>query len=424
MSTEFRLAGVKRPVALVVAFIGLAGLLGGLALAQSGAMPEEAAIVDIVAAGESVQAAGAIVRVTGSAATVNAAGATVDVRGDVARDVQAAGARVEIGGTIGGDLKAGGANVTVRGQVANNIDLGGAVVHVGAAVGGRLRVGGAVVTLGPGADIGGRLQGGAASMQVGGHIAGPVEIGGAVVNFNARTDGPVTISGGQVIIGPTAEIGGDLTVRSRLEPTIAEAAAIAGQVRRVDPPWSFWNVSPWAGPVAIAILMAGGTIISGIVLMLFGGRLLPVGANHVRLRPGSSFLLGIATFILVPLVAGILAVTVFGITAGIAVLLILPFLLVFGHAVAVSGIAAGIFVRDRRELGLVRVFFMLIIGAIVVALVALIPWVGPFVVFIVLLLGLGALTRTLGSRVRRVEARPAAPMGIPMDTPPMETPPA
>ena len=99
--------------------------------------------------------------------------------------------------------------------------------------------------------------------------------------------------------------------------------------------------------------------------------------------------------------------TVVGISAGIAILLLLPILTVFGHAVAAAGIASGIFVRDRSELGPVRTFLLLVIGAIIVALVWLIPWVGGFIGLIILLFGIGALARTLGSRIRRTEPAPA-----------------
>jgi hypothetical protein len=98
-------------------------------------------------------------------------------------------------------------------------------------------------------------------------------------------------------------------------------------------------------------------------------------------------------------------ITVVGATAGVAVLLLLPFLVTFGHAVAAAGIAAGLFVRRRGEISTGLAFLMLVIGAVALVALGLIPWVGPAIVAIALVLGTGAFTRTLGSRLRRGEPR-------------------
>jgi hypothetical protein len=291
----------------------------------------------------------------------------------------------------------------MRGRVGNDLYLGGAVVTANAVVGGSLRAAGATVTIGPGSDIAGRLEGGAANLRVSGHIAGPVRIGGALVTFNARTDGPVEIQGGKVVITAPARIGGDLTIRSRVEPEIDPNAVISGEVRRLEPPQWWWPLSPWARAATFAAATAAGTVVAGIILMLFGGGVFTTAADHVRLRPGSSFLIGLATAVLIPAIAVVVMATVIGVTAGLAILLIMPLLIVFGHAVAAAGIASGFFVRDRGRLGSLRAFILLIIGAIIIAVLWLLPWVGPVLGGIILLFGIGALARTLGSRLRHAE---------------------
>jgi len=83
--------------------------------------------------------------------------------------------------------------------------------------------------------------------------------------------------------------------------------------------------------------------------------------------------------------------------------LILPILAVFGHAVAAAGIAGGIFVRASGRIGIARTLVLLVVGAVIVALLTLIPWVGPWLLVIVLLLGIGAISRTVGGRMRRAD---------------------
>ena len=384
MSTETPSRSTPYVAGMVLAAAGLVMLSAGPASAQT----ESGPVVSIMATGERVKAVGVTVKVGGAAKGIKAAGANVIVNADVDGDVSAAGATVE-----------------VRGRVANGIDAAGAVVVVNAVTGGALRVGGANVTIGPGSEIGQGLKVGAANVRVSGNIDGAVEIGAAAVTFNARTNSDVTVYGGQVIINAPARIGGDLIVRSRFEPVIAEGAVIAGDVRMVEPPRWWWPISPWAWALTVVAAIAGATILAGIVLLLFGGRVFVTAADHVRLRPGSSILIGLATAILIPAIAAILMATLVGLAAGLAILLILPLLLVFGHAAAAAGIASGV-VRGRRELGAFAAFILLLIGALVIALIALIPWVGPLFVAIVVLLGTGALTRTLGARIRRVERQP------------------
>jgi hypothetical protein len=407
MPTTLVLPAISGRARFALLLVGLAGLAAPPALAQNAAIQRGDAVVDVTANGERVKVAGATVTITGKAADVRALGANVTVRGEVTNDVGAGGAMVDVDATVGRDVKAVGAVLTVRGQVGRDISAGGAVLTINAVIGGDLRAGGAVLTIGPGSDIAGSFQGGAANLRVGGHINGPVKIGGALVTFNARTDGPVEIDGGKIVIGAAARIGGDLVVRSMSDPEIDPAAVITGEVRRIAPPQWWWPLSPWAHAAIFAGFVALGTIVSGIILMLFGGRVLATAADHVRLRPGSSLLIGLATAVLIPAIAAVVMATVVGISVGIAILLLLPVLTVFGHAVAATGIASGIFVRDRGGLGPVRTFLLLVIGAIVIALVWLIPWVGGVLGLIILLFGIGALARTLGARIRRVEPAPA-----------------
>jgi hypothetical protein len=357
------------------------------------------AVVDMTADGGEVMVAGASVTVQGNAASVRAAGADVSIRGNVERDLRAAGARVEINATVGGNLKAAGASVEMRGRVAEDAYVAGAVVDLNLVSGGDLNVGGADVNLGPGTDVGGDLKGGGANFSVAGHIAGDVQIGGGLVTFNGRADGPVEITGNDVVVGDQATIGGDLTITSRNDPVVSETAVIAGQIVRKDLP-QWWSQSPWVWAASIAIGIAIATFVAGVVLMLFGGRIFVGAVDLVRHRPVSSVLVGLAVVVVMLIVAGILMSLVIGFSAGIAILLLLPPLVIFGHAVAAAGIAAGIFIRSRGLLGIGQALLMLLVGAVIVVLIGAIPWVGLFLALVVLLLGVGALARVVGARLR------------------------
>jgi len=240
---------------------------------------------------------------------------------------------------------------------------------------------------------------------IAGHIGGPVQVGGGVVTFDGRADASVEIAANTVIIGPDARITGNLIVRSPNATQIDPAAVVSGTTSHIAPP-SVVPVAPWLWSIIFAAAIALGTILAGIVLMLFGGRVFATATEHVRHRPLSSFLFGILTLVLIPFISLVLCVTIVGLSVGVAVLLLLPVLIVFGHAVAVAGIAGGVLIRRQGELGVLLGLLMLIVGAIVLVLIGLIPWVGPALIAVAIVLGTGAFTRTLGHRIRRTDPRP------------------
>jgi hypothetical protein len=397
-----RLAALGTFLATTIALAASGG-----AVAQEGEPQHTGTLVELTVDGGDVQAAGANVTITGEAGKIDAAGATVTVRANATGDVQLAGAQVNFDGDVGGSLRAAGASVNLRGNIARGLDVGGAVVLINAIVGRDLRAGAANLTIGPGSDIAGDLKAGAANLTLSGHVAGKVEIAGGLVTINARTDGDVVVRAGQVIVNAAAQIGGNLVVYSLREPVIAEGAAIAGTVTRFSPP-DWWQGPTWTWKLGFAAAIAAGTVLTGIVMMLFGGRVFAAATGHVRHRPVSSFLFGILALVLIPFVALVLLVTVIGISAGIAIGLVMPFLIVFGHAVAAAGIAAGILVRRQGDIGAGMGLLMLVIGAILLVAIGFIPYVGPVLVGIALVLGVGAFTRTVGGRLRRSEPPPMA----------------
>lgn len=384
----------------------LAGaLLLGAGAAHATDFKQAGPMVSVAADGGAVQVAGANVEVTGSASSVRAAGALVTVDVASTGKTEVAGAQVAVSGSTDGDLNVAGAVVDVTGTVTGNAAVGGAVAKVNLQAGGNLHVGGASVVLAPTNDVRGKLEAYGAVVTIAGHVVGPVEAGGASVTFDGTTDGAVTIAATRVVIGPNARIAGDLTVRSVNAPTLTPGSVISGTVNQ-EQPQTWWAVAPWQWVAGVALAIAAGVILTGLVAMLFGGHIFTTATEHVRHRPLSSFLFGILTIVLVGFIGIVLVFTAIGWSVGGAVLLLLPFLLVFGHAVAAAGIASAVLIRRHGEIGIPTAILMLVIGSLALVALGLIPWVGPIIVLIALVLGTGAFTRTIGGRLRRVEIRP------------------
>ena len=390
-SAQLKAAGFALVLAVVPAL---------LVAAQGDETQYTGALVNVAASGGDIRAAGAAVTVAGTAANIKVAGAEVNVSAEAAGSIWAAGARVTLSGPVAAAVKAIGATIVVSGKIGGDVDLAGGAVDVNSAIGGNLRAGGATVSIGKEATVAGTLSAGGANVVFDGHVTGPVNLGGAVVLFNGTADGPVSIAGAHVVIGSGAHIGGDLTIQSAGNAVITDGATIAGKVSRVQPPE--WSTPPWAWRLGLAVAIAIGTVLTGIVLILFGGRIFITATEHARHRPMSSFLIGLLVVLLIPAVAIILMATLVGLSVGFSILLLMPAILVFGHAVAAAGIATGLLVRSVGPLGLGRGVLMLVIGAVIIVAIGFIPWVGGWAVAIVLLLGAGALARTVGAKLRSV----------------------
>jgi hypothetical protein len=378
-----------------------------LVVAQSDETSSTGAIVTVTANGGDVRAAGASVTVAGTAANIKAAGAEVSVTAEAAGSVYAAGARVALSGPVAAAVKVVGANVLLTGKVGGDAEVAGAVIEINGAIGGNLRVGGATLAIRKDANIAGELMAGGANVVFDGHVVGAARLGGASVTFNGVADGSVSLAGASVVIGANARIAGDLLVRSPSAPVITAGAVITGKTTHVRP--VDFTPPTWMWIAGISVIVVLGTILAGIVLMLLGGRVFGISADHARHRPMSSFLIGLLVVILIPMIAIVLMATIIGLSAGLAILFLLPALFVFGHAVAATGIAAGLFIRHAGPIGLGRAVLMLAVGAIIVVLIGLIPWVGMWAVCIVLVLGVGALARTVGNKLRAVFVPVSAP---------------
>jgi hypothetical protein len=362
-------------------------------------------MVSVAGDGGKVEAAGASVDVSGTASSVGAAGALVNVSAATTGNTDIAGAQIAVTGSTAGNLGVVGAVIDATGTVGGDTKIGGAVVKVGLQTTGNLHVGGASVVLTTTNDVRGNLEAYGANVTIAGHVGGTVAAGGAVVTFDGQADGAVEIAASRVVIGPNARIAGDLTVRSLNAPELMPGSVVSGTVSQ-EQPQTWWAVAPWQWVAGVALAISAGVILTGLVLMLFGGHVFTTATEHVRQRPLSSFLFGILTFVLVAFIGVVLVVTIIGISIGAAVLLLLPFLLVSGHAVAAAGIASALLIRRRGEIGVPTAILMLVIGAIVLVGLGLIPWVGPIIALIALTLGTGAFTRTVAGRIRRADPRP------------------
>ncbi|MFB6359883.1 MAG: polymer-forming cytoskeletal protein [Halobacteriales archaeon] len=297
--------------------------------------------------------------------SVEAAGGTVIVRGTVTGDVDAAAGSIIIAGTVEGDVSAGAGSVEITGQVDGDVSVGTGSLMIGEE-----------------AVIGGQLKAGAGSARIAGTVVGDVELGA-----------------GSIVLEPTATFQGDVRYDGDLDD---QGATIEGALIR-DSSIGESQFRPFSGFGSTLFDVYGFlvTLVLGAVLLLVfpdGSRKL---SRRLRDEPLSTGLYGLVALVGIPILLVLVAITIIGIPLAIIGALLFALTLWVGSIYgryAVGEWLLGYVGTDNRWLALV-------VGLVVVALV---PFLGGLVEFLVLLLGLGALGVLALGAVRRRRGGSAA----------------
>jgi len=159
-------------------------------------------------------------------------------------------------------------------------------------------------------------------------------------------------------------------------------------------------VPTWLLSIGGAVVAIAGALLAGAILLLIGRGVFEQGLGNAAFRPISSGFIGLALLILLPIIAVILMTTVIGLSIGVALLLVLPFFLVAGHAVVAGCIGMWILDRSGGPRSAGRLILFILVGAIILGIVWLIPFAGPIIAFLAMLVGTGAYFRSLGGRMQ------------------------
>jgi cytoskeletal protein CcmA (bactofilin family) len=317
------------------------------------------------------------------------AGGSIDVDAPVSGDVVAAGGRVRVDEEVAQSVYAAGGQLTLNGGVGRNVRLAGGRIEVGpqARISGNLTV------------IGGQLR-------LRGRVDGHVQAGAGRVLIDAPVTGDVAVTAGRVELGPRARIGGKLSVRSREELKQAPEAQVLGGIEQQPLPLRRERGGERLGPHGERIVSAGGWVwtvglmLLAVVLVAMLPRFFGGVAQVLRERPAWAAGIGFIVLICMPAAALVLLMTIVGAPLALVLVPLYFVLLLIGYVSA--GIALGDWVlarwsatpgtaaapKGKRALAVA-------LAVLAVALAARVPWIGGWIAFAALLLGLGALAMHL-----------------------------
>lgn len=227
---------------------------------------------------------------------------------------------------------------------------------------------------------------------------------GWLVVFNGRTEitgtvgEDVVVFNGEVVLRSGSRVGGD--VISLEDPQIEQGATIGGSVDDLATRWNLYDTT-FAGRFAWWLSYTVSTLVLGLVLLLLAPRLDLASVWALRNRLGAAIGFGFLAFVLLPIVAGLLLVTVVGIPLGLFLLFGLALVFSIGYVVGVLALGRLVIKEPRSR------YVAFLVGWGVLRLIALIPVLGGLAWLVSTALGLGTLW--VAARAAPSEARPVTP---------------
>ncbi|HXJ11478.1 MAG TPA: polymer-forming cytoskeletal protein, partial [Candidatus Limnocylindrales bacterium] len=320
----------------------------------------------------------------------------VDVTGHVNGDLICFAQAVRVSGVVDGNLRSLANNVTLTGTVDRNVMLWNETFNLDATgkIGRSLTAGGETLTLD--GKIGRDFLGFAGSTTISGFIGGSLSERGKSLSI---------LSG--------AEIDGKSAFKGHLEPNVASDAKLAS-------PMEFTRVEArhearHGGYYLWQVIWAAAYVLFGLVLFSLMPKFSAEAAANTE-HLGASAGLGILVGAGFPIGALLACITVVGLFVGISGFFLWYASLYFAQIIVGAAVGQWIMGRTNEfwpEIG------RMIVGLLLLRVVMMVPYVGAWIKFVVVVWGIGAISLALYRRLQptmapNIPPAPMAPIGNPL----------
>jgi cytoskeletal protein CcmA (bactofilin family) len=220
-------------------------------------------------------------------------------------------------------------------------------------------------------------------VRIAGHVTGDVIAVAGKVTISGRVDGDVVTLAGRLRLLGGARVGGDASYGDE-KPIVASGATVDGKIKKVKNKIGV-GAFAWAIGLIFWLAVTASALILGVLVVAFTPRVVESAWETAEGRLGAVIGMGAGLFIGIPLVAALVAATVFGLP--LAVLLLLAVLPLYA-----LGYVTSAWILGRRILSGRRDRFVpLLIGLLILRIIALIPFLGGLAGICATAFGLGAL---------------------------------
>ena len=334
------------------------------------------------------------------------AGRSVTVKATVSDDIFAAGRDVTFDAATVNNAVVAGYDVEQRGGTATDFVAAAANLKISGVIKDDLVAGARSVRIGNEASIGGDVRLAAETIEMEGQIDGSMRAAAQRVTIAGKVTGKVDLLARRIVIARGAVITGDLIYRGKEKPEIAEGATISGQVRQIPIELPDLQSVGWAVlgfGLLLGLAWALATLLLVIIVHLAFPNFVATSSHNLREHPWSNLGRGIAVALIATALAGALMASVFAIPLGSALFMSLAIAWLLGLATVAACI--GLWIRNWRTKGAEDVpasslTWWAVLGAVILALMLIVPIVGWLIVGLATAAGLGAATAELWRRLR------------------------
>lgn len=366
----------------------------------------------------------AAVPVLGFAITANAqsfeSGNNVTVPPDktINSTLYSAGNNIEVAGTIDGDVFCAGQNVTISGTVNGDVICGAQTIHISGTVNGSIRVAAQSVTISGTitdnasiiaqtvtADSRSNIKNDAgiagATVILNGAIGRDLATSGSSVTLNGAIGRNVQASSQDIALGRSAVVDGNVEYTSQNKLDQAPGAQVKGKVVHHTPEQkqskkALGFISLFGLYVFLAMLF------TALILVLLFPQIFHTAAENTRASMLRTLLVGFLTSIVVPVVLLILAFTVIGIP--LAIIGTLVWLIVLALSGPFAAYLLGRLILDGRA---TNAILTMLLGAVILLVLYLIPFLNFFVLLLALWFGIGMIVLRINYQRPHYKVQPA-----------------
>ena len=328
---------------------------------------------------------------------------TID--GDVEGDVISWSRSLTINGHVKGDVLAFSQTIRVNGPVSGNVRVFCQSLFLENVVNRNVMAWAGDLTLNEKAKIEGSLTVGSGDAELNGELTGDLLAGTGDLTINGLLDRNALIHSGKLVIGPKADIKGQVKYHGRQQPETSSTAKLGSPIevtiekRHSDTSYSspnfYWH----------QILLWGASFVFGLaMLLLMPGFFFDASGACKRTLPAIGF--GILFGIAIPVVAFIVCCTIVGLGIGLTAFM-LWLIALYAAQIVVAEWLGSQFLGEATGLG--PALGRMALGLLVLRVLFILPHYLGFVVFLcVLCFGLGAIVLAVYRNMRPHMATAAA----------------
>lgn len=322
--------------------------------------------------------------------TLYASGRNIDVAGTIQGDVICAGQNITVSGTVTGDVLCAAQSINISGTIEGNVRLAGQNITISGKVNKNANVVSQSLTTDSGSTIGGDIGIAGQDSILNGSIGRDLAVASGDTIVNNTVGRNIHGNLNQLTLQSNAAVKGFIDITSPNNVQRDNGAEVQGKITRHEPKESANNTN-WAGlGWLFTLYLLLSMLLVTIVLVLLMPRVFQAASNIALNSLGKTILIGLIATIIVPVIIVTLMFTVIGIPLGILLLLVWLVVLFLSGPFA-AYLLGRLLLRDNAR----NAILTMLLGAVVLLILYLIPFLNVLVLLLALWFGVGMILQVL-----------------------------